>query len=118
MVKRFKYYARGLVLVVYDNGTRGTLPMVEYEADTYVELMGVANVLWLENRIASVVSSVLHMRIKDTIGAVLDIKQRTYIEVDDENFVSSKLMFDSVGNLSMSEYEMLQGELLFKYKGK
>jgi len=118
MVKRFKFFARGLVLCEYDNGTFGMLPMVTLEADSVVELMGTANVLWLTDKIADFDPSVSHLKIKDTIGAVLDIKMRTIIDIDDENFVSSKLMFDYVGNLSMSQYEMLQGELLFKFKGK
>ncbi len=117
-MRRFKFYARGLVLVVYDNGTTGILPMVTLEADSMNELKGVAGVLWYDNKLAEFNSSVSHLKIVDTIGAVLDIKRRTYLEVDDEIFVSSKLMFDYVGNLTMTQYEMLQGELLFKYKGK
>jgi len=118
MVKRFKFYARGLVLVVYGNGTKGMLPTVEFEADSYVELMSKANLMFYDDTLLANLFFPNEFGIKDTLGAVLDIKRRTYIEIEDENFVSSKLMFDSVGELTMSEYEMLQGELLFKYKGK
>jgi len=106
MTKTLKVIATGLVLGNYWGGGHGIYAMTVLEADSKEELLKLANEGLKDGSLDD------GMGFESLRGAMLDITLKTSITYEDEEYINEKYQFDSVGTLTVEEYDILERTLL------
>lgn len=99
--KKVRVYSNGFVLGNYWGGGRGAYPSTKLEAPTKEELIEVAKKALVEGSLDS------GMGYESLIGARLDIRTVTTIEIDGNEFVNTENETEFIGDLTDSQIEFL-----------
>ena len=108
MEKQIKFTAKGYVLGNYWGGGQGAYPTIRFTANTKEELLEQANKALLDGSLDS------GMGYESLIGAVLEIKQTTKIEIDGNDFFNYEYSEEFIGKLNDEQAEFLSECLFIK----
>ena len=106
MEKQIKFTAKGYVLGNYWGGGQGAYPTIRFTANTREELLEQANKALRDGSLDS------GMGYESLIGAVLEIKQTTKVEIDGHDFFNHEVEEEIIGDLSEEQYHFLSGCLI------
>ena len=101
MEKQIKFTAKGYVLGNYWGGGQGAYPTIRLTANTREELIEKANKALRDGSLDS------GMGYESLIGAVLEIKQTTKVEIDGHDFFNHEIEEEFIGKLNDEQAEFL-----------
>ena len=101
MERQIKFSAKGYVLGNYWGGGKGSYPTIRFTANTKEELLEKANKALLDGSLDS------GMGYQSLIGAVLEIKKTTKVEIDGHDFFNEEIEEELIGNLKEEESDFL-----------
>jgi hypothetical protein len=101
MEKKVRYKAQGYVLGNYWGGGTGAYPTIKITGETKEEVLAKAGEKLKDGGLDS------GMGYESLIGAVLDIKCRTTVEIDGKDFHNEETEMEFIGELNEDQSEFL-----------
>jgi hypothetical protein len=101
MEKQIKFTAKGFVLGNYWGGGQGAYPTTRFTANTKEELLEQANKALKDGSIDS------GMGYESLVGAILEIKCITKVEIDGQDFFNHEIEEEFIGKLNDDQADFL-----------
>ena len=107
MEKQIKFTAKGHVLGNYWGGGQGAYPTIKFSGDSKEEILEKANKALKDGSMDS------GMGYESLIGAVLEIKQTTRVEIEGQDFFNHEFFQVEVGKMTVDQLQFLQDCLAY-----
>lgn len=101
MEKQISFTAKGYILGNYWGGGQGSYPTIKFSANTKEELLEQAKKALSDGSLDS------GMGYESLIGAILEIKKTTKVEIDGQDFFNHEFEEEFIGKLNDEQAEFL-----------